>query len=145
MIVRRFNRLDNAHIAAWFHDAESVRWLEAAWAESELDQMALEENGRYYVGMKGDSIVGSIGCYLPTPTFERYVLSYVHVAPWCRRQGIAKALIDWLLQKYGTGCTWRCYINRENAGSIKLFSKLQWQRLSDKPDKNGMYIYEICT
>lgn len=42
--VREFNRSDNLQIAKWFEDAESVRWLESAWLEAELDQMALEEN-----------------------------------------------------------------------------------------------------
>ena len=55
-----------------------MRWLESGWSETELDQMELEENGRYYVGIAEGQIVGSIGCYLPTPAFDRYVVSYVH-------------------------------------------------------------------
>jgi ribosomal protein S18 acetylase RimI-like enzyme len=145
MIVRQFNRLDNAYIAEWFQDSESVQWLESAWSETELDQMALEENGRQYVATEEGQIIASIGCYLPTPAFDRYVISYVHVAPWCRRQGIASALVDWLLQKQGPGCSWRCYIDPANERSMRLFSKHQWQRLGDEPGENGMYIYEICT
>lgn len=145
MIVREFNRSDNAEIAQWFQDSESTRWLESAWSESELDQMALEENFRHYVAVEEGILIGSIGCYLPVEDFDCHVLSYVHVAPWCRRRGIARKLIAWLLQKHGPGCKWRCYINHENAASMSLFDRLQWQRVDEQPGKNGMYTYELFT
>jgi len=43
MIVREFKHSDNVDMAQWFQDSESMRWLESAWSESELNQMALEE------------------------------------------------------------------------------------------------------
>jgi ribosomal protein S18 acetylase RimI-like enzyme len=119
--------------------------LESAWTERELDEMALEENGRQYVGVEEGKVMGSIGCYLPVDGFDRYVLSYVHIAPWCRRRGIARYLISWILQKYGPGCRWWCYIEPENEASMKLFEYLKWKKIDDRPGENGMFTYEIYT
>ena len=140
--MRLFESSDNQAISAWFQNDESLRWLESPWSDNELALIAKEENGRLFVAMNGDVVVGNIGAYLANKAHNFNHLSLIHVAPEYRKMGVASYMLKWIEQFIDSEYEWRTIIEPDNHAARRLMKSADWQFLSSIVDQEGYLTYK---
>ncbi|MGB3798898.1 MAG: GNAT family N-acetyltransferase [Lewinella sp.] len=137
---RPFRKEDFIEYKSWYAEKQLDRWLgpmDAKWLEYVMN----DTDGREFAILREDMLIAVVGIDLPQRGEEYSAITDMAVRPELRNQGLGGRVLSRLLQEVplSKGEYWACYVEPDNAGARRFFTRQGWQAFSEE---EGMVRFE---